>query len=170
MDDKNIKSAFEKMKASDEQLDNIWENIEKEIACGTSQKIRKFPGLKYMFRVAAFVIVIVSSGIGIDAATGGELLSKVKDAIFVAQGNQSVVSITENMQQRGIEVYAPDIEYIDDTYVVFGNQRGVTVYNYKKGKIAGTIDTQETGCTYFNSDDRLTHIVKVENELIYIFR
>ena len=51
---------------------------------------------------------------------------------MISQGNQSVVSVTENMQQRGIDVYAPDIEYIDDTYVIFGNQRGITVYNRKK--------------------------------------
>lgn len=166
MDDRNIKKAFEKMKASDEQIDKIWENIEKEISQDNTQKVKKFPVVKYMLRVAAFVIIIISSGIGIDAATGGDILSKIKEAIAVEQGDQSVVAVTENMQQRGIDVYAPDIEYMDDTYIVFGNQRGVTVYNHKKGEIAGTIDTQKVGCIYFNSDEYITHIVKKENELI----
>lgn len=166
MDDRNIKNAFEKMKASDEQIDKIWKNIEQEMQQEPTQKIKRFPVVKHMLKVAAFAIVIISSGVGIDAATGGELLSKLKEAIAVEQGEQSVVSITENMQQRGIDVYAPDIEYMDDTYIVFGNQRGVTVYNHKKGKIAGTIDTQKIGCIYFNSDEYMTHIVKEEKELI----
>ena len=166
MDDRNIKNAFEKIKASDEQIDKIWENIEKEMSQENTQKVKKFPVVKYMLRVAAFVIVIISSGIGIDAATGGNWMSKVKEAIAVKQGDQSVVSVTENMQQRGIEVYAPDIEYIDDTYVVFGNQRGITVYNHKIEEVAGTIDTQAVDCIYFNSNEQLTHILKVENELI----
>ena len=166
MEDRNIKNAFEKMKASDEQIDKIWKNIEQEMQQEPAQKIRRFPIVKHMLRVAAFAIVIISSGAGIDAATGGELLSKLKAVIAVEQGDQSVVSITENMQQRGIDVYAPDIEYIDDTYIVFGNQRGVTVYNHKKGKIDGTIDTQKIGCIYFNSDEYMTHIVKEGNKLI----
>ena len=166
MDDRNIKDAFEKMKASDEQIDRIWENIEREMQQEPVEKIRKFPVVKHMLRVAVFFIVIISSGVGIDAATSGELLSKLKEAIAVEQGDQSIVSVTENIQQRGIDVYAPDIEYIDDTYIVFGNQRGVTVYNHKKGKIAGTIDTQKIGCIYFNSDEHMTHVVKEENELI----
>lgn len=166
MDNKNMKNAFEKLKATDEQIDKIWKNIEWNMSHEKGQKHKNDPIAKYMLRVAVIVIVIVSSGIGIDAAAGGKLLSKVKDTIMISQGNQSVVSVTENMQQRGIDVYAPDIEYIDDTYVVFGNQRGVTVYNHKKGKIAGTIDTQEIGCIYFNSNEYMSHILKVENELI----
>ena len=166
MDDRLVKNAFEKIKASDEQMDKIWENIEWELQNETTEKTRKFPVLRLMLRVAVFTIVIVSSGVGIDAATGGEFFAKLKDAIAVEQGDQSVVSVTENMRQRGIEVYAPDIEYIDDTYIVFGNQRGVTIYNHKKGKISGTIDTQKTGCIYFNSDEYLTHIVKKGNDLI----
>ena len=90
MDDRNIKSAFEKLKASDEQIDRIWGNIEKEMNQNNVQKIRKFPIVKYMLRVAAFAIVIISSGIGIDAATGGNWMSKVKEAIAVEQGDWSV--------------------------------------------------------------------------------
>ena len=166
MDNKNMKNAFEKLKATDEQIDKMWENIEWDMVHEKEQKNKNVPIAKYILRVAVFVIVIVSSSIGIDAAAGGKLLSKVKEVIMISQGNQSVVSVTENMQQRGIDVYAPDIEYIDDTYVIFGNQRGITVYNRKKGKIAGTIDTQKIGCIYFNSNEYMSHIVKVENELI----
>ena len=161
MDDRMIKNAFEKMKPSDEQIDKIWENIECEMQHETVKKTRKFPAVKYMLRVAAFAIVIISSGIGIHAATGRDWLSKMKEAIDVEQGDQSVVSVTENMQQRGVDVYAPDIEYIDDTHIVFGNQRGITIYNHEKGEISGTIDTQKVGCIYFNSNEYLTHIVKM---------
>ena len=57
MDDRNIKNAFKKMKASDEQIDKIWKNIELEMQQEPVEKTRKFPIVKYMLRVAAFAIV-----------------------------------------------------------------------------------------------------------------
>lgn len=84
------------------------------------------------------------------------------------QSEQDIIGQTEMIQDKGIEVYAPDILAIDDQYLVFGNLRGLIVYDLISKKVVGTIDTQAIGSIYFDGDKKQTHVIKNKN-MITIF-
>lgn len=164
MEQRDVKEAFDQMRPSDEKMNDIWNKIEH----GNVGRRKRIPFRKYLYRAAVFVLVTVSARFLYVFAIpcGSPGTSEPKEVLYVEQGGQSVVDVAKGILERGLAVYAPDIEFIDDTYVVFGNLRGIIVYNRETKKVAGTIDTQTTGCVYYDSQEKMTHVVKVENELV----
>lgn len=169
MDKREIKTAFNSLNPTQEQSDQMWERLApgadktREIK-REQKKTRSFS--KFALTAAAAVLVVFSSAVGINAATNGEFVEAIKEFVGIKQTKQDVTGQAAELQERGIEVYAPEINYLDKEYLVFGTLRGVLVYNLEAGALEGTIDTQAVGCIYFNSDSKQTHVVKDEDRLV----
>lgn len=167
MDKKQMKDAFEILNPTKEQTDKMWERLS-ETVVQKDQKIR-WKKRKIMRRVAAaavILLVVSLSGVGINVAADGALVDMITEAIGLKQGSQDVIGQAEEIQDRGIEVYAPDILSVDESVLVFGNLRGLLIYDVQKKELMGTIDTQAIDCMYFNGENKQTCVLKEGDALI----
>lgn len=184
-DKKLIKGSIDKLVPTEKQSNKMWERLlesvsDKEISDIPKTennvidmgiiKEKKYKNknkvIKNILAVAASVIFIIVAGIGVDNATGGKVKATIKEWIDIFQGNQDVAgNIVENTE-RNNSVYAPDILYIDDSMVIFADLRGVVLYDLEKSCLMATIDTQKIDCVYFESDNKKSHIIKEDNQII----
>jgi hypothetical protein len=160
MDKKECKNALELLNPTEEQSEKMWQNlIEKQ----SSQQKKNYSYLMKFVAVAMAVVLVSISGFGVNAATGGKLVSTIKK--FVTS-SQDIIQQAEKIGSDGIEVYAPEIMYLDEDLLIFGNLRGVILYDLQKKEVYGTIDIQAIDCIYFNSDSKQTCVVKEGKELL----
>lgn len=161
-----LKQAFDGLNPTGEQLNRIWQKIETGEVTGMIRYIRP---VKYAVAAAAVVVIISLSGIGINAATDGKVSETISDIWSRISGHeQEIVNEAVKIPVNGIEVYAPEILYIDDYMLIFGTQRGVIVYDRRQSAVIGTIDTQSIGCNYFDGD-RMQTCVAVSEDGIAVF-
>lgn len=172
MADKDImKNSFEKLNPTEEQGERLWQQISRE---QSSKKNRWY--IKAAAVAAAFVLCVA----GVNAASGGRVMAAfevaAKDGVVAAivefcgldKDSEEIVQQTVEIQTNGIEVYAPEIYYLDKDILLFGGLSGLMIYDFNQEAITATIDLQEIGCIYFNSDTRETHVLK-QGERIYIY-
>ena len=79
--------------------------------------------------------------------------------------SEEIVQQVVEIQNNGIAVYAPEIYYLDKDMLLFGGLRGLMIYDLNQEAITATIDLQEIGCIYFNSDTKETHVLKQEDSI-----
>ena len=174
MDKNQIKDSLKMLEPTDEQSARMLLKIEEaareqEAKKQASQKQRNwYParGLRYACSFVLVIGVLFFSGVGINAATNGKFVETIKESLRIIQTRQDVVGQATDIEERGIEVYAPEILWLDTEYIIFGTQRGVLIYDIAQECISGTIDTQAVDCVYFDSDPKNTHLVKKNNSII----
>ena len=169
MEKEKMKDAFEHLNPTKQQEKDMWERLSKSKEIKYPKSIGKTLGkLRYVAAAAIALAVITVSGFGINAATDGAFMSKIKDVIFNKPAREDIVDQAGDIQNRGIEVYASDILYIDENWLVFGNLRGILIYDLKQDAISGTIDTQAIDCMYFDGERKQTHVLE-ENQKLILF-
>lgn len=182
MDEKLVKKVLTHLEPSKEQSEEMWKKIEmyqkSSSEAGELQKKnslwsrRKRTG--WMYRLAmgfAAVIIAASTAAIADAATGGAISHKIGTMINKTIGKEEEKQIVDqagDVFEQDIEVYASDLFHIDKEVLVFGNMRGIIIYDRKKDEVLGTIDTQNIDCIYFDGDKKETCVYK-EGASIYIF-
>lgn len=167
MDKDQMKNTFDLLNPTKEQSQKMWEQLESKSAfVNRKHERRAVKRFRYAFTVVIAVLAVFISGAFINAATDGRFVMAMKELVGIKQSRQDVAGQAEDIQKRGIEVWAPEIFNIDDNYVIFGTLRGILVYDWKQAKLQGTIDTQAVGCIYLNSDEKRTHIVKDGDDLV----
>ena len=173
MGEKQLQEVFEEgfgnVRPSDKRKEQLWKEIVK------MEKMRKKPHmwLKGVAAAAVFALVFLCGMTGVNAASGGKVavagkkaISAVKEALGIDQGKQDVVTQVASLPKKSIEVYAPDILAIDEKSVLFGSQRGLVLFGLEEDALLGTIDLQEIGCFYFNTDQKKTHVLREGNKII----
>lgn len=167
MDKKEFKNVFEKLNPATSQTEKIWKNVSEKINTeGNNKKNKLTYRVKYVTVAAIALVILFASSMGINAATDGELVSKIQKLIGGSKSSQEIVDQAEKVGSNGIETYASDIMYLDDELLVFGNLRGILLYDFKKEEIFGTIDIQKIDCMYFNGDAKQTCVVRDDNAFI----
>jgi hypothetical protein len=163
MDKKECKNALKLLTPTEEQSEKMWQNL---IENQSSQKKKNDSYLMKFVAVAMAVVLVSISGFGVNAATGGKLVSTIKEFVTSSQSSEDIIKQAEKIGSDGIEVYAPEIMYLDEDLLIFGNLRGVILYDLQKKEVYGTIDIQAIDCIYFNSDSKQTCVVKEGKELL----
>ncbi|MBE5864705.1 MAG: DUF4179 domain-containing protein [Lachnospiraceae bacterium] len=172
MEDKNImKNSFDKLNPTEEQRVRLWEQISQE---QPSKKNRWY--MKATAAAAVFILCVA----GVNLASGGRVMAAfevaAKEGVVAAiaelcgldKDSKEIVQQAVGIQKNGIEVYAPEIYYLDKEMLLFGGLRGLMIYDFHQEAITATIDLQEIGCIYFNSDTKETHVLK-QGECIYVY-
>ncbi len=170
MQDEWIKKAFSQMQLNDEKKQQLWENIQQQENGSLAGKKRWFSAKKLIRYVAAAclaVAILVGTGAIVDAATGGKIVSTITH-ILKEQSSQDIVDQAGQINRQHFDVFAPDIFYMDEQYVVFANLRGVILYDWKAEKTVGTVDLQAIDCIYFDEDTKRTNIY-YDGKNLYIF-
>lgn len=165
------KQAFDRMNPSEEKKEELWETIvmQKNIR---KHHVQGILFLKYVTAAVLLLFVITVTGLGINAATGGALASAVRQSPIGGwlgfADSEEIVDKASNIASEGMYSYAPEILYVDEEILLFGNLRGILVYDRKQDKVVGTIDTQAIDCIYFDGGKIQTCVVK-EAELVLVF-
>ena len=121
MEKEKMKDAFEHLNPTKQQEKDMWERLSKSKEIKYPKSIGKTLGkLRYVAAAAIALAVITVSGFGINAATDGAFMSKIKDVIFNKPAREDIVDQAGDIQNRGIEVYASDILYISGVKLVLG--------------------------------------------------
>lgn len=170
MQDEWIKKAFSQMQLNDEKKQQLWENIQQQENGSLAGKKRWFSAKTLIRHVAAAclaVAILVGTGAIVDAATGGKIVSTITQ-ILKGQSSQDIVDQAGQINRQHFDVFAPDIFYMDEQYVLFANLRGVILYDWKAQKTVGTVDLQAIDCIYFDEDTKRTNIY-YDGEKLYIF-
>lgn len=183
MDEKLVKTALTHLEPSKKQSEEMWKKIEKyEKSMNETKEIKKHNFLwrrktnrtNWIYRLAISFVVLIfaASTVAIaDAATDGTILHKIGEIINKTIGKEAETQIVDqagNVSEQNIEVYASDILYLDEELLMFGNMRGIIVYDLQKDDVLGTIDTQEIDCVYFDGDKKETCVYK-EGDSIFVF-
>ncbi len=159
MNDKQIKTLFDELNPDEGQKKKLWDNIQ-------STKPKK--NYRKILLIAAVIIAAaVISSLGINAVSGGRFFEPLK-TLF---NGDEVLGQAANIADID-PIYAPDINYIDDSTIIFATQRGVIVYDRKAKKPLYTVDLQKINGLYiefgyeFEEPEYKTHILKDRNEVI----
>lgn len=174
MDDQKIIEALHQLEPTDEQLHKMWMKLSDSQNTKAYRNNRKKHILwkrRSLQLVVPGVILILFTSISyvsLNAAARETVKEAFQNVLGLKQSEQDIIGQAEMIQDKGIEVYAPDILAIDDQYLVFGNLRGLIVYDLISKKVVGTIDTQAIGSIYFDGDKKQTHVIKNKN-IITIF-
>lgn len=84
---------------------------------------------------------------------GGNLAKQIREWFRQAadpQTEQDIVEEAVTIGSKTGEVYAPDIMARNERYLVFGNLRGILVYDLQKDRLLGSIDTQKRLCLFWD--------------------
>lgn len=178
MKENEMHKVFEPLNPTSRQREQMWTEIEKqarrvnegEQELSWRHKSRKTVLIPVVVMLVV-LLVIGGAGAAVNAATGGNLAKQLKQWFAPAsdpETEQDIVSESVELADAGLEVYAPDILSLDEQYLLFGNLRGILVYDLRKDKLLGTIDTQKIDCSYFGTDSTYTRVWK-EDDAIYVW-
>ncbi len=154
-----MKKSFENLNPTSEQGEKMW----KQISQAKPAKKRT-----WVVKAVASMAVVILAFVGINAASGGQVMAAIRQFVGLDADSREIVEQATNIQNNGVEIYAPEIYYLDDEQVIFGGLRGLLVYDRVDGELEATIDLQEIGSIYFNSDTKETHVLK-KDDAVYIF-
>lgn len=182
MDEKLVKKVLIHLEPSKDQEEKMWKKIEQyESNVTETEKIKKHSfgfgrikrtGFAYRLGIATLVAIFMAGTVAIaDAATGGIISDKIGEVINKTIGKEEerqIVDQAGKVSDQNIEVYASDILHMDDELLIFGNMRGIIVYDLLKDSVLGTIDTQDIDCIYFDSEEKETCLYK-EGDSIFVF-
>lgn len=154
-----MKKSFEKLNPTSEQGEKMWKQISQAKTAKKSTWV-----VKAVASVAAAMLVFV----GVNTASGGQVMAAIRQFVGLDDDSREIVEQATNIQNNGVEVYAPEIYYLDDEQMIFGGLRGLLVYNRVDGELEATIDLQEIDSIYFNSETKATHVLK-KDDAVYVF-
>lgn len=156
-----LRSAFEQLNPKPSQTEAMYQRLTAAIQ---PRRHRKYP--MRLALITAVLLGIFLCGWGINAATDGALVSRIKEVFLIPQEPQDITSQAIHVSDRRIEVWAPELYGMNEKILVFGTHRGLLVYDREAETVRATIDVQAVGCIYFDGDPKWTHAVVDENRLV----
>ena len=178
MRENDVRKLFEPFALDEEKKEELWtqisnrgEQTEAEDGSLIVSKQRRLRGWHRAVAAAAIVLLLWGAGAAVNAATGGNLAKQIREWFRQAadpQTEQDIVEEAVTIGSKTGEVYAPDIMARNERYLVFGNLRGILVYDLQKDRLLGSIDTQKIGCAYFGTYRTHTRLL-LKNKDIYVF-
>lgn len=166
-----MKNTLKHLEPTKEQSEKMWREIEAARHQRNEEQQKKIvwyrlPAVRYAFSFVVVMGALFFSGVGINAATNGQFVEMLKESMGITQSRQDVLGQAVDIQERGIEVFAPEILWLDSEYLMFGTHRGIVIYDIQQDCVVGTIDTQAVDCVYFDSDEKSTHLVKNKDVVV----
>lgn len=178
MRENDVRKLFEPFALDEEKKEELWtqisnkgEQTEADEKSRIVSEHRKLRGWHRAVAAAAIVLLLWGAGAAVNAATGGSFVKQIKEWLQPAADPQTEQDIVEEAASIGSEtgeIYAPDIMARDERYLVFGNLRGILVYDLQKDRLLGSIDTQKIDCAYFGTDRTHTRLLLKDKD-IYVF-
>ncbi len=167
MKNKDMKRVFEQLNPTREQQNRMKQKI---LERAKQEKVSGKNKVKHplFFNVMKVAVAMCGILIVVNFATGGKVVDAMKYILYYNQGKQDVVGQAEELKKRGIEIYAPEVLYLDEDTLVFGTLRGLILYNRKEACVKGTVDLQAIDCIYFQSEKKATHVL-VEGDSLIVF-
>lgn len=138
--------------------ESIWKNIPAH-----TQKHRSPVRAALVASIA--LAVMLTSTVGVNAATDGALFESVKKFIGLSEEQEEVAKETLTLPN---EVYAPVLLSCSDKYLLFANERGLMVYDRTVEALTAALDLQELDCNYLNAESIQT-CAYVEDRTLYLF-
>jgi hypothetical protein len=160
MKHEDIRQAFTELNPTEAQSATMWKRLDEVQKTGRVKKAHPHRIARYAAAAAAVLLATACSGVGINAATDGQFFTTIREWAGISDSSSEILEHAEQMDNIGIEVYASDILYLDEKLLVFGNLRGLIVYDLSAEEVLGTIDLQAIDCIYFNADTKQTCVVK----------
>jgi hypothetical protein len=160
-----LRQAFDELNPSEAQSEKIWQKLQ-----NTGTEVNKKRSILRRTAVAAIAVLVLSvSGIGIYAAASGKFLNLDRET----EPLSSTEIIYQAEQMGELLNHAPDILYLDEKQLVFGNVSGLIVYDLKEEEVLGTVDLQSIGCVYLEYDPFDDGIMQTcvvrDGDLLFIF-
>ena len=139
MRENDVRKLFEPFALDEEKKEELWtqisnrgEQTEAEDGSLIVSKQRRLRGWHRAVAAAAIVLLLWGAGAAVNAATGGNLAKQIREWFRQAadpQTEQDIVEEAVTIGSKTGEVYAPDIMARNERYLVFGNLRGILVYD-----------------------------------------
>lgn len=165
MEQKKWKIAFDSIRLSTEEKENLWGRIEQHMTEKGNDK-------KQLLRVAVLFAVICCICLGACAAISGLMDGKLVDAFAklwkTEESSQKIIRETTDYHLMLDDVYAPELIECSKTRVIFANSFGLVIYDKEQQQVTGTIDLQEIHCNFFNADTLQTKFL-IEQDSLTIY-
>jgi hypothetical protein len=168
MKHEDIRQAFAELNPTKAQSETMWKRLDKIQKAGQPKKAHKNRIARHAAAAAAALLLVACSGAGINAATDGQFFTAIREWVKIPDSSSEIINQAEQMDNIGIEVYTSDILYLDEKLLVFGNLRGLIVYDLSAEEVLGTIDLQAIDCIYFNADTKQTCVV-MDGDVLAVF-
>ena len=159
----SLKSAFERFNPTPAQSSELYQRL-----LEANAPRRRHKSLWRLSMVAAVLVSILLCGWGINAATDGAIVNRIKEVFWVPQEPQDITSQALHLSDRRIEVWAPELYGMNENILVFGTHRGLLVYDRELKNVRATIDVQAIGCIYFDGDPKWSHAL-MDGEQLTLF-
>lgn len=169
--------AMEDMGPTLEQKNRIREQINNMAEEG--KKYKRFHWL-YTARnigvavaTVALFLFVGNVSVRVARAEGNEsVMVKIVDAIKeicgIEESTSDIIRDMVELPQTGIGAYAPQIFACNEDYLIYGDNRGLVIYDFTKEMITATVDLQSIGCHYFDSQTKNT-VVAVQDDKLAIY-
>ena len=112
--------------------------------------------------VAACLCVLFVGCTTVNAATDGKFVETIKQW-FTGK------TLTNDIVTHKEEVYAKKIVFCNEKIVVFADELGAVVYDYKEEAVLGAINLQEIQCNYINAETIKTQFLSEDGEKLWIY-
>ena len=172
MDEQKIIEAIHQLEPTDEQMQKMWMKLNSSKNTSTNKHKRK---QQFLWKRRSLQLVVLGvilllftsiSYVSLNAAAREAVKEAFQNVLGLKQSEQDIIGQAENIADSGIEIYAPEILAVDSQSLIFGNLRGLIVYDLINNEVIATIDTQEIESFYFNGDEKQTHVLKNNSKII----
>lgn len=161
--EENIKKAFDRLGPSEEQSLRMYKKIISENVQMKGNERGRILNLKRIAVALLTVALLASMG---NASFASEIIERITEkAAVIFNMNQTIVDKVEHFTYEERDGYAPDIMFLDEKYLIFGNTAGLLVYDLSDEDLIGTLDLQTIDCIYFNSIEIHTRAVIADGRL-----
>ena len=183
---------IDNMAPDKEQRDRMWDHIESKIDAQSDSKSvsesvsngtqteqkhvrHRMITLRQLTAIAAiFVLAVTGITMHYGRTIGGTDVPMASGYVYAAENRVTGMTPQEILVFTGgpasnnneNEVYAPQIYYLDNSRLVFGNGYGLIIYDRTEDKVEGLIDLQAICSAYYNCDTVKTHITVKDNKIV----
>jgi hypothetical protein len=148
------KDFLDKMEFINDEL------IETAFRVRKSEKAKTF---RRKWAIAAACLCALFIGCAtVNAATNGMIVKKIKQW-FTGE------ILTNNIVVHQEDIYAKQILFCNEKIIVFGDELGAVVYNYKQDIVLGAINLQEIQCNFINTQIIKTQFLSENREKLWIY-
>lgn len=163
MRETDIKKAFGELNPTEEQKQRIKKQLQ-EKSVSFSNKSRTLR--RAVATAASIVLIVFLAGVGVNAASGGKVIEYIGGLFTPREVSEDIINHVAITGLKGFEVWAPDLIEVSEERLIFGDRRGLIVYDRTKNEVASTLDLQAIDCAYFGGDTKDTKILVNDGKIV----
>lgn len=172
-----LREMFEKMRPSERQREDLWEQINHKQQRGRKKRSR-------FLSAAVIGFLVLAAGIWIYAASPENIIQAMKALLGIEQKqemeemvikeeakaavNEEIIKNVKNARKHD-KMYAPRLVMCTDRLLLFANTAGMIVYDRKENKAIMTVDLQKMGCSYVEKGGYIVTGFLPKEDQLYIF-